>query len=87
MALSIKDPELDRSVRRLARERNTTLTGAIKLAVDNELKRDAPKFDAKDLAERMARLDALRDRIKREGIDWSKTEDEILGYDEFGLPN
>ncbi len=87
MALSIKDPELDRSVRRLARERNTTLTGAIKLAVDNELKKTSPKFTPEEIAERMARMDALRDRIKREGVDWSRTEDEILGYDENGLPN
>ena len=40
MALSIKDPEAEALIRRLAEVRKMTLTGAIRLAVNNELARD-----------------------------------------------
>jgi antitoxin VapB len=86
MALSIKDPELDRNVRRLARERNTTLTGAIKLAVDNELKKTVPRFTPEERAERLGRLTAITARIERSTLNFSQTDDEIMGYDDHGLP-
>ena len=87
MALSIKDPELDRNVRRLAKDRNTTLTGAIKLAVDNELNKAQPRFSPEEREQRLARIHAMQRRIQREGIDRRLTDDEILGYDDRGLPN
>lgn len=84
MALSIKDEELDRKVRKLAALRGTSFTGAIRLAVDNELARDGGD------AEREARIDkAVREAQEwfRAGpVDWSMTDDEILGYDENGIP-
>jgi antitoxin VapB len=39
MALHIRDPETDRLVRKLAEIKNVGLTEAVKLAVENELKR------------------------------------------------
>ena len=46
MALSIKDPETDALVRKLARLRRTSFTGAIRLAVSNELaKEERPEKD------------------------------------------
>lgn len=85
MALSIKDPQIDRQVRTLARRLNTTMTGAIKRAVNNELERTA-RFSPEEIERRMAALRELRARIDRSKLDWSKTDDEILGYDENGLP-
>ena len=86
MALSIKDPEVDQMARRLARERQTTMTGAIKLALGNELNR-GERFSPEERARRTAAITEIQQRIARQGIDWSMTEDEILGYDENGLPN
>ena len=84
MALSIKDEELDRKVRRLAALRGTSFTGALRLAVDNELARDGVD------PERAARIDkAVREAqawFRAGPIDRSMTEDEILGYDENGIP-
>lgn len=39
MALSIKNPEIDALVRKLARARGTSYAGAVRLAVENELAR------------------------------------------------
>ena len=86
MALSIKDPETDRLVRRLAQREGTSMTGAIKLAVDNELKRGA-RFSPEELDRRRAAIRALQDEIKKYPIDWSLTDEQILGYDENGLPS
>lgn len=86
MALSIKDPEVDQMARRLARERQTTMTGAIKLALGNELNR-GERFSPEERARRTAAITEIQEEIARQGIDWSMTEDEILGYDENGLPN
>jgi antitoxin VapB len=86
MALSVKDPEVDRLVRRLAQQRGTTMTGAIGLAVRNELERS----DRHSAAERERRYQALKRisaDIDRSKLDFSRTDDEILGYDENGLPN
>jgi antitoxin VapB len=84
VALSIKDPEVDQMARRLARERQTTMTGAIKLALGNELNRGGVSPE-----ERAKRRQSIRDiqaGILKEKIDWTLSDDEILGYGEDGLP-
>lgn len=84
MALSVKDPETDALVRKLARRRRTSFTGAIRLAVANELaKDDRPVKDIQKIraavAEIQARWASTPDRDPR-------TAEEILGYDDNGLP-
>ena len=85
MALSIKDPETDALVRKLAKLRRTSFTGAIRLAVNNELARDErPVKDAAKLqaatAEIQARWASLPDAMSAEEVDaWM--------YDENGLPH
>jgi antitoxin VapB len=46
MALSIKDPETERLVRELAARKGTGVTGAIRLAVSNQLKSDGARQDS-----------------------------------------
>ena len=85
MALSIKDPETDAMVRRLARARKTSFTGAIRLAVSNELAKEPKKrenieailADVRELQRQSAAMPLLTDA----------TDEEILGYDEDGLPS
>lgn len=84
MALSIKDEETDRLVRRLAQMKRTSFTGAIRLAVNNELQRMNEPVD-----ERERFLQAVREAqemVRQSPIDWSRSEDDILGYDENGIP-
>jgi len=86
MALSIRDPETDRLARELSRRTGETMTQAIRQA----------------LAERLARLDGAREaeiERRRQAINAivarshalpildNRSEDEILGYDEHGIPS
>lgn len=81
MALSIKSVEAERLARELARERGTTLTGALISALQEALQRERRRRitpsvqDAiLEISERCAALPDLDTR----------TADEILGYDEGG---
>lgn len=86
MALSIKDPETERLVRTLAERRRTGVTGAIKLAVDNELKRDEVDHEAKIDRMRAAVKDIQAQVKAMGGLPSMKEMDEWL-YDENGLPH
>lgn len=61
------------------------MTAAIKLALGNELERGA-RFSPEERERRMEALIRLTADIDRTKLDWSLTDDEILGYDENGLP-
>ncbi len=82
MAISIKDAETDRLARALARATGETLTEAIRLALRERLERErrrsrgGPAAGIRRIQERIARL-PVRDPRKA---------DEIIGYDEHGLP-
>ena len=83
MALSLKDPEADRLAREIAERTGETLTGAIIVALRERLsrlrarrRRRLVSDELRDIGERCAALPTLDDR----------SDDEILGYDENGLP-
>lgn len=83
MALSIKKPEADRLARELAELTGETVTDAVLNALRERLERHRGRRRSGRLAEtlmdigrRCARLPVLDDR----------TADEILGYDDQGLP-
>jgi len=83
MALSIKDPETERLARVLAERTGESLTTATRRALEERLRRigAAPRRAAmlEDLAAIRRRWGALKARDRREA-------DEIIGYDEHGLP-
>jgi antitoxin VapB len=83
MALSIKDPETERLARNLARLTGENITTATKRAIEERLRRVAGQSrraalleDMADIRRRWAAMPVLDDR----------TPEEILGYDEHGLP-
>ncbi|NEP55937.1 MAG: type II toxin-antitoxin system VapB family antitoxin [Symploca sp. SIO2G7] len=87
MGISIKDPEIQTMASELAKLTGRSITEAVKLAVEQALiqaknKRDLPKTDplSKRLTEIALRCAALPDQDLR-------SADDILGYDEFGLPS
>lgn len=83
MALSLKDPEADRLAREVAARTGETLTRAIVVALRERLarlrarpRRRPLSEELREIGERCAARPTLDDR----------TDDEILGYDENGLP-
>jgi antitoxin VapB len=82
MAISIKDPETDRLARALAAATGESLTDAIRSALRDRLERESRRarrgigVEVRRIQERIARLPVLDPR----------SPDELLGYDEHGLP-
>ncbi|MBP1603580.1 MAG: antitoxin [Acidobacteria bacterium] len=83
MALSLKDPEVDRLAREVAARTGETLTTAVAVALKERLarlkgrrRRRPLREELREIARRCAALPTLDDR----------SADEIVGYDERGLP-
>lgn len=81
--LNIKDPEVYRMVREIADQTGQTLTDVVRHAVKREhdrVKRTKPDTiliaQLMEIADRCASLPVLDDR----------SDDEIIGYDEYGVP-
>jgi antitoxin VapB len=83
MALNIKHPEADRLARALARATGESLTEAVLTAIKERLQRETGRGDA-DAVRRNIRNIQQRFAARR-GTD-TRTPDEIIGYDEHGLP-
>jgi antitoxin VapB len=82
MGLSIKNQEVETMIRTLAEKRGISMTEAIRQALQAELARETAAREAKyqalmEISRRAAALPRISDL----------TDDEILGYDEYGLPN
>ena len=83
MALSLKDPEVDRLAREVAARTGETLTAAVAVALRERLarlkgrrRRRPLRDELREIARRCAALPTLDDR----------SADEIVGYNERGLP-
>lgn len=83
MALSIKDERADRLARELARRTGESLTEAVTRALEERLQRVAPRKRRRSLA---ADLNAIAKRIAALPVLDNRSPEEILGYDEHGLP-
>jgi antitoxin VapB len=83
MPLSIKDPETDRLARELSQATGESLTNAVAIALRERLERVRGRASGPGLAEELTTI-ALR-CAQLPLID-DRPEDEILGYDEHGLP-
>jgi antitoxin VapB len=87
MALFIKNPDVERSARKLARITGESLTEATQRAIDERLARLQP---ANRSIRTQTQLEKDLLRIARQcaslpDLD-TRTADEILGYDAEGLP-
>ncbi|KRE24046.1 hypothetical protein ASE66_01920 [Bosea sp. Root483D1] len=84
MAILIKDPETDRIVRELAARTGRTITDAVKTAAERELAELPPRkgrIDMEKLEKLLAEIDAMPK------INSDLSDDEIIGYDENGVPS
>lgn len=84
MTVLIKDPAADRVIRELAARTGETITDAVKIAAEERLARLSPpktgRIDMEKVRKLLAEIDALPK------INAHLTDDEIIGYDENGVP-
>jgi len=82
MAISIKDPETDRLARALAAATGESLTEAIRRALSERLERESRR-GRRGLATEVRRI---QERLAKLPVRDPRPADEIMGYDEHGLP-
>lgn len=82
MALSIKTDEADRLARELAAATSESITEAVTIALRERLDRVRDR-QRLDIAHRLSRLTTEYTGLAR--VD-NRSADEIIGYDEHGLP-
>lgn len=84
MALSIRNPQTEKLAREVAQITGESITEAIGKSLAERLERLKKRSDTEGarraIDQILARVDALPD------LD-TRTPDEIIGYDENGLPN
>jgi antitoxin VapB len=85
MAILIKDQEADELIRTLATRTGESITDAVKTAVRQRLQ-SMPRSEEEIAARKrkLAEVLAYFDSLPR--INEDLTDDEIIGYDEHGLP-
>jgi antitoxin VapB len=83
MAISIKSIETERLAREIAAKTGESLTGTIQKALEERLER--LKNNRRSQALGLQLDDILRRVDEMPDLD-SRTPDEIIGYDEDGLP-
>ena len=83
MALNIKDPETDRLARELAAATGESITQAARIAIEERLARVRARAEAG--ANRIDLSDLIERARSRPDLD-QRTAEEIIGYDEHGLP-
>ena len=84
MTILIKDPETDRIVRELAARTGKTITEAVKTAAERGLAVLPPRkgrIDRAKIEKLLAEIDAMPK------INNDLSDDEIIGYDENGVPS
>ncbi len=82
MALSIKSDEADRLARELASETGETLTEAVVVALRQRLQRERDRRTTS----MKTRLVHLASDVAALRVSDPRTPQEIIGYDETGLP-
>ena len=83
MALSIKHPEAERLARALARRTGETITRVVTTALRERLKREEGRATTPRLKDQL--LDIGRRCAALPDLD-TRGPEEILGYDDAGLP-
>jgi len=83
MSLSIKDSQTDALVRQLAELTGESITEAVFISVKERLERLKPKNSPYSLAQE---LDAIAQRCASRSVQDSRLPEELIGYDEQGLP-
>ncbi|MCU6454906.1 type II toxin-antitoxin system VapB family antitoxin [Sphingomonas sp. A2-49] len=84
MGISIKHDGVEEMIRRMARYRSSSLIDAIEIAMRRDFEREGIATIPEDYDERVRLAQAI---VANAPVLDDRTPDEILGYDENGLPN
>jgi antitoxin VapB len=84
LPISIKNPETEQLARQLAKETGETITQVITKSLQDRLQRVRGNRKGKALKEEIADILARVDALPR--LNNELSDDEILGYDENGIP-
>lgn len=82
MALNIEDPEADRLARELAARTGETITQAVVTALRERLKRETAKRPFR-LRDEIMEISRRASRLRRRTAE---TPEEVVGYDDRGVP-
>jgi len=85
MPLSIKSPEADRLARQLAKTTGESITVAVTVAMRERLAREERKRENTEAL--LADIRAIVDHFASLPVLDTRSPDEILGYDQNGLPS
>jgi len=85
MALSIKSAAVEQKVRRLAATTGESLTMAVALAVEERLAREERRRENKQAL--LEEIRAISHHCASLPVLDNRSEDEIMGWDENGLPS
>lgn len=80
MALVIDDLDIDRLTQELAEVEHVSVKEAVERALRARLAQEQA------IQEKRRRIRALQEEVARMPVYDDRTPDEIIGYDEFGLP-
>ncbi len=86
MGMSIKNAEVERMARELATRRGVSMTEAIRQSLREALEQPGPARRAPTIEERRRSVTEALERLDRMPRLTEMTADEIIGYDEHGLP-
>ena len=83
MPLNIKDPEVYQLARQVSDLTGETLTDAVRGALRERLRREA---HAQTDPQWIEKLREISDRCAARPVLDKRSDDELVGYDEFGVP-
>jgi antitoxin VapB len=86
MALNIKNEEAEKLARELARRRGQGITKVLTDVLRREVERERRKPTPREKDEFHRRIQAIVDDVKKLPVLDDRSPDEIIGYDEHGLP-
>ena len=84
MALNIKNPEADQLARELTQLTGESITDAVIRSMQERLERERA---ARGYSVRLQELRRIRERYQSLPLQDDRPADDILGYDELGLPH
>lgn len=86
MGLSIKNTEVERMLRELAERRGVGMTEALRQVLAEEMARAAAAREG-EIEATLAAVHRIQARFAAMPDVGDMTDDEILGYDESGIPS
>lgn len=84
MALSIKNPEVDRLARELSEITGENITETIRKSLEQRLERETGRKEAHSIRFEIQRI---QDRVSRLEKKDDRSDEELTGFNEQGIPD